>query len=187
MFCTPPHETAPRRYFHAGLLPARPYLPPRAIVAARFRRLPRDSDTSAASRVIESFGGGGPDGQLIVRGFFIGVALGIMLAMVFCCWWPCVGRRRRQRVPLPPPSSEMYELQRPEREQRRQRRREGAPPVEGHAAAVTDVAPTETPTQAQAGEGSSTMMTTATAAATAEATAPAAVTGSASTTAAAQR
>ncbi|TQV91990.1 hypothetical protein V2A60_005918 [Cordyceps javanica] len=34
----------------------------------------------------------------ILRGFFIGLAIGFPVALAFCCWYPCLLRyRRRQR------------------------------------------------------------------------------------------
>ncbi|KAJ6789595.1 hypothetical protein PWT90_09060 [Aphanocladium album] len=56
-----------------------------------------DTDESSASRAIERLGGGGPGGQSAVRGFFIGIALGVLLALLCCCWYPCVHMRRADR------------------------------------------------------------------------------------------
>lgn len=33
----------------------------------------------------------------ILRGFFIGVAIGIPVALACCCWYPCLGRSRQRR------------------------------------------------------------------------------------------
>ncbi|KAG5999645.1 hypothetical protein E4U43_001943 [Claviceps pusilla] len=40
---------------------------------------------------------GGSSGERIVRGFLMGVALGIILGGVLCCWVPCFGRRNQDR------------------------------------------------------------------------------------------
>lgn len=38
----------------------------------------------------------------IIRGFFVGVAIGIPVALACCCWYPCFSkesrRRRRRRM-----------------------------------------------------------------------------------------
>lgn len=64
----------------------------------------RDDSTdskSTAEKVAESIGGGGPPGQSVVRGFFIGIGFGVALGVLCCCWWPCVhGRRRRRQLEL---------------------------------------------------------------------------------------
>ncbi|PHH60253.1 hypothetical protein CDD81_1912 [Ophiocordyceps australis] len=59
-----------------------------------------DGDVDLRSRVLELVSGG-TAGDKIVRGFLIGVALGLVVGGVCCCWVPCFGRRaqreRRQR------------------------------------------------------------------------------------------
>ncbi|KIE01593.1 hypothetical protein MAJ_02398, partial [Metarhizium majus ARSEF 297] len=39
----------------------------------------------------------GSNGEKIVRGFLMGVAIGIILGGAVCCWVPCFGRGRQQR------------------------------------------------------------------------------------------
>jgi hypothetical protein len=39
----------------------------------------------------------GSNGEKVVRGFLMGVAMGIILGGVFCCWVPCFGRGRHER------------------------------------------------------------------------------------------
>lgn len=41
---------------------------------------------------------GGNSGERILRGFFIGMAIGIFLSVVMCCWLPCLGRGPRTRL-----------------------------------------------------------------------------------------
>jgi hypothetical protein len=41
---------------------------------------------------------GGNSGERILRGFFIGMAIGIILSFVLCCWLPCLRKRRRTRL-----------------------------------------------------------------------------------------
>ncbi|KAM3514528.1 hypothetical protein MY11210_001871 [Beauveria gryllotalpidicola] len=55
-------------------------------------------DYSASNSVVERLGGGLPPAQSMVRGFFIGTAAGIPLALLCCCWWPCRHPRRTWRI-----------------------------------------------------------------------------------------
>lgn len=44
---------------------------------------------------------GGSSGEKILRGFLIGVAIGLIVGCFFCCWYPCCGgtsRRRRREL-----------------------------------------------------------------------------------------
>jgi hypothetical protein len=41
---------------------------------------------------------GGNSGEKILRGFFIGMAIGIILSFVLCCWLPCLRKSRRSRL-----------------------------------------------------------------------------------------
>lgn len=50
---------------------------------------------------------GGSNGEKIMRGFLIGVAVGLIVACFVCCWYPCCRPdRRRRRGPRRPPVSE---------------------------------------------------------------------------------
>ncbi|QPG93932.1 hypothetical protein C2857_003645 [Epichloe festucae Fl1] len=64
------------------------------------------SEYNLAERVLQLITSGS-NGERIVRGFLIGVAMGIILGGALCCWVPCFGRRRQER-----------------RERRRQQRRQ---------------------------------------------------------------
>ncbi|UNI17217.1 hypothetical protein JDV02_003585 [Purpureocillium takamizusanense] len=55
--------------------------------------LPGDIDIR--ERVLELIGGGS-SGEKIIRGFLIGIALGLILGGVCCCWVPCFGRRQQE-------------------------------------------------------------------------------------------
>ncbi|KAL7789134.1 hypothetical protein V8C37DRAFT_218623 [Trichoderma ceciliae] len=60
---------------------------------------PTSSPTSAGTgngffRVAED----GTSGDKILRGFLIGMAIGIILSFVLCCWLPCLRRRPRSRL-----------------------------------------------------------------------------------------
>ena len=52
-------------------------------------------DINMRQRVLELISGGSP-GEKIVRGFLIGVALGLVIGGVCCCWVPCFGRRQQE-------------------------------------------------------------------------------------------
>ena len=39
----------------------------------------------------------GSDGERIVRGFLMGIAFGVILGGVLCCWVPCFGAKQRAR------------------------------------------------------------------------------------------
>ncbi|KAL7892182.1 hypothetical protein HDV63DRAFT_390659 [Trichoderma sp. SZMC 28014] len=41
---------------------------------------------------------GGTSGEKIMRGFFIGMALGVVLSLVLCCWLPCLRKSPRTRL-----------------------------------------------------------------------------------------
>ncbi|TQV91879.1 hypothetical protein V2A60_006020 [Cordyceps javanica] len=101
-------------------------------------------DDESANRAIERLGGGGPGAQSAVRGFFIGVAFGVALALLCCCWRPCLAlgsARRRYELRLlwwemggiregPPPSPPLS--------------REAAREARTAAAAAADVVLTDT-------------------------------------------
>lgn len=40
---------------------------------------------------------GGSHGEKILRGFLIGVAIGLVVACFTCCWYPCCGGARNRR------------------------------------------------------------------------------------------
>ncbi|KAL7905527.1 hypothetical protein GGI35DRAFT_461006 [Trichoderma velutinum] len=40
----------------------------------------------------------GTSGDKILRGFLIGMAIGIILSFVLCCWLPCCRKKRRSRL-----------------------------------------------------------------------------------------
>ncbi|KAF7557515.1 hypothetical protein G7046_g6017 [Stylonectria norvegica] len=41
---------------------------------------------------------GGSNGERILRGFLIGIAVGLVVACFTCCWYPCCNRTRRSRI-----------------------------------------------------------------------------------------
>ncbi|KAJ3479366.1 hypothetical protein NLG97_g8338 [Lecanicillium saksenae] len=98
-----------------------------------------EGNETSASRIIERLGGGGPGGQSAVRGFFIGIALGILLALLCCCWYPCVHMRRAEQ------RAAARRLLRAARARRRGQRREvvqdnpamEAAPTEAHTEGTT--------------------------------------------------
>ncbi|QUC23620.1 uncharacterized protein UV8b_07861 [Ustilaginoidea virens] len=75
-------------------------------------------DFNLGDRVLQLVSSGSR-GEKIVRGFLMGVALGILLGGALCCWVPCFGRRRRRR--------------RRQRQRRRNVGRTGGPAALGHA------------------------------------------------------
>ncbi|KZZ95265.1 hypothetical protein AAL_04496 [Moelleriella libera RCEF 2490] len=75
---------------------------------------PPDGASSGLGDRILQLVTGGSSGERIVRGFLMGIAIGIILGGVLCCWVPCFGRRRVR---------ELRERRR-RRRRREQRRRE---------------------------------------------------------------
>ncbi|OAA78814.1 hypothetical protein LEL_02300 [Akanthomyces lecanii RCEF 1005] len=111
------------------------------------------SNHTAAYSIIDRLGGGGPGGQLIVRGFFMGIAFGLLVALLFCCWYPWLHMRHRDRRRAV--RRLLLRMNRPRRFRRRRR--------EEHELA-TETAQAQTQTEAE--EGTATIMTTATGRAT---------------------
>ncbi|OAQ66749.1 FAM176 family domain-containing protein [Pochonia chlamydosporia 170] len=77
----------------------------------------------------------GSNGERIVRGFLMGVALGIILGGALCCWVPCFGRARQERRARRRQQREQAEQQAREQEQQQHVPRTGqeiaTEPVEG--------------------------------------------------------
>ncbi len=46
---------------------------------------------------LKRLSGTGNVSDKILRGFFIGVAIGIPVALACCCWYPCLRRSRQRR------------------------------------------------------------------------------------------
>ncbi|KAK1241840.1 hypothetical protein MKX07_007663 [Trichoderma sp. CBMAI-0711] len=40
----------------------------------------------------------GTSGDKLLRGFLVGMAIGILVSLVMCCWLPCLRRARRTRL-----------------------------------------------------------------------------------------
>lgn len=40
----------------------------------------------------------GTSGDKLLRGFLIGVAIGVLVSFVLCCWLPCFRKARRTRL-----------------------------------------------------------------------------------------
>lgn len=53
---------------------------------------------TSKSQAVVGIAEGGSSGERILRGFFIGMALGIVLSFVLCCWLPCLRKSRRTRL-----------------------------------------------------------------------------------------
>ncbi|OAR05955.1 hypothetical protein LLEC1_01414 [Akanthomyces lecanii] len=119
------------------------------------RAVDADANHAAANSVIDRLGGGGPGGQLIVRGFFMGIAFGLLVALLFCCWYPWLHMRHRDRQ-----RAMRRILRRMDRPRRRRRRPEAA--TEWDTVAVVQSETAQAQTQTDAEEGTSTIMTTAT-------------------------
>ncbi|KAJ6439897.1 hypothetical protein O9K51_07788 [Purpureocillium lavendulum] len=64
-----------------------------AQATASIDTLPGDLDIR--ERVLELISGG-TSGEKIIRGFLIGIALGLILGGLCCCWVPCFGRRQQE-------------------------------------------------------------------------------------------
>ncbi|KAK3196663.1 hypothetical protein K4F52_000007 [Lecanicillium sp. MT-2017a] len=79
-----------------------------------------DEHLNMAEKIIEALGGGGPGGQTAIRGFFIGIAVGVVVAMLCCCWWPCMRMSPRDR------REALSRLTRSGRRRRREQRAEEA-------------------------------------------------------------
>lgn len=109
---------------------------------------------TAANSVIDRLGGGGPGGQLIVRGFFMGIAFGLLIALLFCCWYPWVHMRHRDRQ-----MAVRRILRRMDRPRGFRRRRPRPRREEDEAATMQATTVVE---QADAEEGTATSRTTAT-------------------------
>lgn len=54
--------------------------------------------SSSKSNGFADIAEGGNSGERILRGFFIGMAIGIIMSFVLCCWLPCLRRSRRTRL-----------------------------------------------------------------------------------------
>lgn len=81
---------------------------------------------------------GGSNGERVVRGFLMGVAVGIILGGALCCWVPCFGRRQQER-----------RARRRQAREAAQRQAQGLPPNETGQAdgQTTGVTGTETETE----------------------------------------
>lgn len=113
---------------------------------------------TAANSVIDRLGGGGPGGQLIVRGFFMGIALGLLIALLFCCWYPWVHMRHGDRQMAV--RRILRRMDRPRGSRRRRPRPRPRPRREEDEAPTMQV--TIVVEQADAEEGTATVRTTAT-------------------------
>ncbi|PNP56743.1 hypothetical protein THARTR1_03439 [Trichoderma harzianum] len=58
---------------------------------------PTSSSTSDAGGFLH-IASDGTSGDKILRGFLIGMAIGIILSFVLCCWLPCCRKKRRSRL-----------------------------------------------------------------------------------------
>ncbi|KAG8424157.1 hypothetical protein J3458_000983 [Metarhizium acridum] len=74
----------------------------------------------------------GSNGEKIVRGFLMGVAIGFILGGAVCCWVPCFGRGRQER-----------------RERRRQQREQGRDGAQQHPGGQADGQTTTAAAQAE--------------------------------------
>ncbi|KKP06344.1 hypothetical protein THAR02_01589 [Trichoderma harzianum] len=58
---------------------------------------PTSSSTSDAGGFLH-IASDGNSGDKILRGFLIGMGIGIILSFVLCCWLPCCRKQRRSRL-----------------------------------------------------------------------------------------
>ncbi|OAA41006.1 hypothetical protein NOR_05588 [Metarhizium rileyi] len=77
----------------------------------------------------------GSNGEKIVRGFLMGIAVGIILGGALCCWVPCFGRGRQER------RERRQQRQQAERQARDQARLREGGQTDGQTTAASD--PTE--------------------------------------------
>ncbi|UKZ53180.1 hypothetical protein TrVGV298_006972 [Trichoderma virens] len=68
-----------------------------ASVTSSVTSSPTPTSTSDANGFIQIASDGTP-GDKILRGFLIGMAIGIILSLVLCCWTPCCRKKRRSRL-----------------------------------------------------------------------------------------
>ncbi|OAA57259.1 hypothetical protein ISF_07180 [Cordyceps fumosorosea ARSEF 2679] len=73
-------------------------MPPSPLLQRALAITARDA---GLDRAMERLGGGGPVARSVVRGFFVGVGLGLMLALLCCCWHPCFGEDLLERPASP--------------------------------------------------------------------------------------
>ncbi|KAL7917281.1 hypothetical protein ACQKWADRAFT_307191 [Trichoderma austrokoningii] len=84
--------------------PPRPSPTPTAtdIISSITRSMATSTSTSSPTPTGKSHGfsisEGGNSGERILRGFFIGMAIGVFLSVVLCCWLPCLRRGQRTRL-----------------------------------------------------------------------------------------
>lgn len=73
------------------------------IISSITRSMATSTSTSSPKPTSNSHGfgdiaEGGNSGERILRGFFIGIAIGIIMSFVLCCWLPCLRKSRRTRL-----------------------------------------------------------------------------------------
>lgn len=73
------------------------------IISSITRTMATSTSTSSPKPTSNSHGfgdiaEGGNSGERILRGFFIGIAIGIIMSFVLCCWLPCLRKSRRTRL-----------------------------------------------------------------------------------------
>ncbi|KAL7946900.1 hypothetical protein V8C42DRAFT_319119 [Trichoderma barbatum] len=68
-----------------------------ASVTGSITSSPTSTDTQAGNGFTH-IASDGTSGDKILRGFLIGMAIGVMLSLVLCCWMPCCRKKRRTRL-----------------------------------------------------------------------------------------
>jgi hypothetical protein len=74
--------------------------------------------TKSTSVYFNAIIGKGSDGERVLRGFLFGVIIGLAVAILACCWLPCMRRTRRTE------REQMALMRERAEEQQRQRQRQ---------------------------------------------------------------
>lgn len=99
-----PYPDFPKNSPHPSPSPVSSTTPTAAdIISSITRSMATSTSTSSPTPASNSHGfediaEGGTSGEKIMRGFFIGMAIGIALSFVLCCWLPCLRKSRRSRL-----------------------------------------------------------------------------------------